>query len=766
VAIVYLLCPCTEIHAQAEDDYEIIDATGVTGTRLVDYLASLREEGLVVIYSSELVPDSIVIDSEPIGATPRIRLGSALSAFGLALERGPQDTWLVVRASAQRTDLAVPVESPAVTFRLPPIENVIVTASRYAFSRDQVASGSFVDRLQLETTPAIGDDALRPLANVPGVSANGLSGRMSIRGGDPNEALILLDGVELRSPFHLKDFESIFGSISPRIVDRMDVYTGGFAARYGGRMSGVIDMKTVTPQQRRSLEAGISTINSSFMSSGQFGSDDGDWVVSLRRGTVDLLLDAANSGAGSPQFSDVFGRVATQIGDSAVLRFGLLSLKDKISLHDGSQARAGADYDDTYLWSGFTHELSESLAAQYLLSVMDVDSRRDGFTNSRSTSIGSLLDSRDHSNVALSAEWTFQPNDRRLLQWGVRIDQARAQYEFESRLDIPFPVAGPLPGPEAGVFRFAGRFADTRSAAFVSSRLRIDDEIAFELGARIDQRSVIDERWFSPRIGVVWDAGDRLTLRANWGRYTQPHGIDELQIPDRVTTIYHAQRSEQRVLSLEFHPVEQTRIRVEWFDKRIDDPLPRFENLLTRLSLLPELLPDRAHLIPERARASGVEFSLDSQLSDWRWWFSYSRGKAEDLVDNRWLRRSWQESWAAKSGFIWTQPKWDVAVSLVARAGWPISRPEVQNSEIVVAAFNDRAFENFRTLDVKATRLIDLRRGRLEVFAELINVFDANNDCCYEYQIAEDSGGNVTDLMLNELLWLPSVPVLGVLWVF
>lgn len=766
IAVACQACFSGVASAQPSERADAADATGSIGTRLVDYLERIRSEGLTVIYSSELVPDSLRLESEPIGATPRIRLGSALSPFGLALERGPQDSWLVVRTDSPAPPGVAPTDPPEVTLELPPIENVIVTASRYSFARASRASTTFVDRLQLETTPAIGDDALRPLANVPGVSANGLSGEMAIRGGDTNEALILLDGVELRSPFHLKDFESIFGSISPRIVDRMDVHTGGFSAMYGGRMSGVVDMRTISPQERRHFEVGVSTINSSFLSSGRFDADRGDWLVSLRRGTVDLLLDAADSDSGTPQFTDFFGRVSKRLGESGEWRFGMMTLNDKLSLHDGPQAQAGADYDDRYLWTGYEHELSDSLSAQYLLTFVDVDSSRTGFTDSPSTSVGRLADRRVHTNTSLSAEWTYRRNDRHRFQWGVSFARSDARYDFQSQIDVPYPVTGPLPGSGDGFWEFTGRFDDSQAAAFLTSRLRVHDELTVELGARLDSQSIVDELEFSPRIGFVWDASDRLTLRAAWGRYTQPNDIDELQVSDRNPLVYESQRSEQKILSFEFDPDDRTRLRVELFDKQIDNPQPRFENMFMRLSLLPELLPDRVLLMPSRARASGVEVSLDSQLAAWRWWLSYTRSKAEDLVDAQWLRRSWQENWSVKSGFVWTGSNWTVSTSLVTRSGWPISVPEVQNGEIVVQAFNDRSFERFRSLDVRASRLFDLRHGELEAFVQVVNLFDQNNACCYEYDVSADPGGGVTDLNISTQQWLPSIPALGVLWTF
>ncbi len=738
----------------------------LVGTLLVDYLADLRAEGLVVIYSSDLVPDSLRMESEPIGATPRIRLASVLSRLGLGLERGPQDTWLIVR-EPDRPAASAPPEPRRPPVRVPPpIENVIVTASRYAFSRDPVASGTLVDRVQLETTPDVGDDALRPVANIPGVSANGLSGRMAIRGGNTDETQIILDGVELTNPFHLKDFESIFGSISPRIIDTMNVYTGGFSTQYGGRMSGVVDMRPFEPEESRHFEFGVSTINSSFLSSGRLASDRGSWLVSLRRGTVDLLLDAVDSDFGSPQFSDFFGRVTRRVGDNGQFRFGMLSLNDKIVLSDGTAAEAGADYDDNYLWAGYSHDISDALSGEYLIWLANRDSTRTGATSSADTSFGELGDFRRNTDLTFKAQWRYQGNERQLVEWGLKTTLSEARYDFRSDVDVTYPISGPLPGSMGGSFAWSGILDDTETAAFLNYRYRLRDRLTLEVGARVDLHSINDDRELSPRIGAVWDLSDRLALRAAWGKYTQAQRIDELHVSDGLPRLFASQRSEQRILSLEFNPDERMRLRVEVFDKSFRSVNPRFENLYMRLSLVPELLPDRVRVTSEKARASGIELSLDADLRDWRWWVSYSRSDAEDLIEGRWIRRSWQETWAGKAGFIRVQQKWNIGATLIMRSGWPISQPRIEGAQITVSDFNDRAFERFRSLDVKATRIFALPRGDLELFAELINVLDDNNDCCFEQSVTGDPVTGVTDLQLETLRWLPAVPVIGFLWNF
>ncbi|MEJ2087879.1 MAG: TonB-dependent receptor plug domain-containing protein, partial [Gammaproteobacteria bacterium] len=123
------------------------------------------------------------------------------------------------------------------------LEEVVVVSSRYALEQTSGSSVHTLTAHDLNTTPEFGDDALRASNHLPGMATIGLSARPYIRGGLQDETLVLFNDLELLEPFHLKDFQSVFSGFNPSLVKSIDVYTGGFPARYGDRMSGVMDIK-------------------------------------------------------------------------------------------------------------------------------------------------------------------------------------------------------------------------------------------------------------------------------------------------------------------------------------------------------------------------------------------------------------------------------------------------------------------------------------------------------------------------------------------
>src|SRR6185312_13509102 len=129
-------------------------------------------------------------------------------------------------------------------------------------------------------------------------------------GGATNELAVLLDGVRLVEPYHLRDFQGVFSIIDQRIVDSVAVHAGGFPAEYGDALSALM---VVEPREPAALahELGLSVLYTSLLSSGVFAGDSASWLVSARDSNLDRVL---TDHLGQPSYADLFVRVATDIG--------------------------------------------------------------------------------------------------------------------------------------------------------------------------------------------------------------------------------------------------------------------------------------------------------------------------------------------------------------------------------------------------------------------------------------------------------------------
>ncbi|MGB5622961.1 MAG: TonB-dependent receptor [Gammaproteobacteria bacterium] len=654
--------------------------------------------------------------------------------------------------------------------------SVVVNASRYDLAQRGVTSSFFLPVDQIEQLPDLGDDPLRSIARLPGAATNGWSAKSHLRGGDIDENLVLFDGMRLRNPFHLKDFQSVFSAIDPAIIRGMDVYTGSAPIVFGDRMSGVIDIHSLEPPVGREHEISQSLFNSSVMTAGS--SDDGrvDWAVSARRGNLDLVLDVIDPDIGDPSYFDIYTRFGVQATNTLRVTGNVLFFDDDISLSDtDSEEEADASYRDVYYWVRLDHEPTPDLRGWTILSHTYISSNRKGTVEKDGISTGSLDDDRTFNIEGLESNWRLRVNDRLQLGAGGGLAWSEGDYDYtdEAVFDLLFLTPGaptePARNRDFNLDRDGGNYW-----LYGESRWRLTDALTAELGLRWDRQTLTenDEDLLSPRVGMVYDVGENTTLRAGWGRHYQTQGIDELQISDGVTRFFDAQRADHLVASIERRQLWGMDLRLEAYRKEFDRLRPRFENLLYNRVLLPELTPDRIQVAPDDATAYGVEASLVGRhRGPLGWWLSYSWSRVEDRLFGEDIPRAWDQREAYSGGFNWDSGGWNVSLAGSYRSGWPTTEVELIQSQpiglVATGRRNDENLSDYFTIDARIAREFRLPNSTLIAFLEVTNVFDRNNDCCVEYELEEDEEGLLPpDLALQTRDYLPTLPSIGFTWRF
>ena len=122
------------------------------------------------------------------------------------------------------------------------LQNVVVTANRNIL-RNQMSVHT-LDITQIQKLPVIlGEiDPLKTITLLPGIKNSGDAGAgIYVRGGGPDQNLVLLDGIPVYNPNHLLGFFSIFNGDA---VKNIEVIKGSMPAEYGGRLSSVIAVNT------------------------------------------------------------------------------------------------------------------------------------------------------------------------------------------------------------------------------------------------------------------------------------------------------------------------------------------------------------------------------------------------------------------------------------------------------------------------------------------------------------------------------------------
>jgi len=751
------------------------------GEPLREYIEYLQSEGLRIIYSTDLVRDEYLLPVGVSGDDPEASLRRAVEPFGLTITVGPAGSLLITEdatARQTRSDAKQAASSTAAP-TIEPLPEIIVTSSLYSIRYQHAESYSFLDRDQSTRMPNPGDEAVRAIARLPGASSDGVSTRHHVRGGTQNEQLFLLDGLRLYEPYHLKDFHSIATIVDQNVIAGIDFYSAGYPARYGDRMSGVVDIRLREPPEQTESELGVSFFNTWGLSRGRFGGGDrGDWLLSGRRGNLDLLLDAVNPDYGSPRYADYLAHVGWQAGRHYVSANALHSF-DKISIADAvGTERASARYKNDILWLKAESEWNDLIDSTTIMSATEIENQRTGITDRPDTISGFVDSDQNFRSLALKQDWSFAFSNDFLVVAGFELKRLEADYAYESSMIIVPPFDRIFDNEPLTVRAIESAPRGSQYAVYTELRMRAGDRVTFDAGLRWDQQTYTtasDVEQMSPRLNFLYRAGVATDLRVAFGEYYQAQEINELQVSDGVVDFHPAQHAQHLVASIEHGFGSGMELRIEAYRKKYRSLMPRFENVFDPLVLIPELQIDRVRIDAESAIAEGIELSLSGTgTGDLSWWASYAWSRTEDRIAGKSTRRGWDQAHALNTGFSMDWNDWSFSAATIVRTGWPKTVLQAETTQdpdgstslaVFAAPRNSRRHALFGSLDARVSRNFDLSRGELTLFLEVTNLTNRENPCCTEYSVKLDESGTPV-LETSESTWLPIVPSLGIVWRF
>ena len=163
----------------------------------------------------------------------------------------------------------------------------------------------------IDQIPTLGSrpDIIKAAQQLPGIeAASEASSLMIVRGGNPGENLYMLDNVPLIYVNHLGGFMSVFNS---EMINTMDIYKGGFPARYGGKLSSIVDLtakKGDPTKLKGSLSAGLTDL--AFAVEGPGGLKNSSFIVTGRKTLTEALLYIASQiskGQGGQDYNMAYG---------------------------------------------------------------------------------------------------------------------------------------------------------------------------------------------------------------------------------------------------------------------------------------------------------------------------------------------------------------------------------------------------------------------------------------------------------------------------
>ena len=332
--------------------------------------------------------------------------------------------------------------------------NPIITLSEVEISakrQDDIVQSPQMSQIeipikQIQTLPVIfGEaDVMKTLQLMPGVQSGneGTSG-LYVRGGGPDQNLILLDGVPVYNASHLFGFFSVF---NPDAISNVRLITGGFPARYGGRLSSVLDIRMKEGNLRKFQgEGSIGNIASKFTLEGPIIKDKTSFIISGRRTYIDLLaapiVSAINSAAGNDSkfragyyFYDLNAKINHKFSDKDRLFLSLYMGRDKAY----SKSKNSYIYNDTVnhqnmnfelLWGNITgalrwnHVFSNKLFANttliYSNYIFDTSNEYEYLRHNKIESQFLFKYLSGIENTGVKIDFDYNPVPRHSIKYGV-----------------------------------------------------------------------------------------------------------------------------------------------------------------------------------------------------------------------------------------------------------------------------------------------------------------------------------------------------------
>lgn len=684
------------------------------------------------------------------------------------------------------------------------LEELVVSPGHFSIMGSAPSTHTALSRIEIESVPQFGEDIFRAVSRLPGLSSGDYAAHFSIRGGRHDETLILLDGLEIYEPYHLKDYnDGAISIIDVETIEGVELMTGGFPAANGNRMSGVFRVRSRDPSPGRSrYSVGLSLMNARAMAEGSFGQGKGSWLLSARRGYLDLLLDLLKQiDLPSPTYSDIFGKARFDLSSRHTLSLHLLHARDKYTFDASAttgfndsiktQELANNRYGNSYAWANLRSLVGERIVVNTMASAGLVTRSRDGteYYKADQNPIYALANKRDFHVLGFKQDWRFDWTNSFFLKAGLDLRRFDAQYAVTNLVnqnpDDPTPdTLGFYPHDT----RFQIGRTGTTLGTYISGRFSPLDPLTVEAGLRYDRGSYTGDRDLSPRLNALWALAYNTRLRAGWGYFRQMQGIADLEAFQGPGTYFPSELSRQFTLGLERDLGKEGVVRVEAYLKRGSEMRPVFRGWRNGLDVFPETSEDWVLVHPDSSVSKGVEVYWRQRLSDD---LQITASYALAVVDE-WINRidninvpvplefdpkhgAPQDQRHAGNLDVAYRPsgEWTVNLSYSFHSGWPCTTESLHlvgtgdGTQEDYTVLPDKLYGSnlpgYQRFDLRVTKRVRKAKGDLRFFFEVTNLSNHENVFGYDYfRVAKNNGGIVLNRDLETGFGI--LPSLGISW--
>ncbi|UCE07909.1 MAG: TonB-dependent receptor plug domain-containing protein, partial [bacterium] len=614
-----------------------------------------------------------------------------------------------------------------------------VSGERPLVNKQPEVSSQMLQRRELTGVSGAFEDVTRTVQTLPGVvSQADFSGRMYVRGGRPDENIVLLDRTFIYEPYHLGGMVSIF---NPDLIDRVEFYAGGFPASYGNAMSSIL----MVTNQKGKKEDLTGKFSLSFLSTnahigGPFPHRRGSWFLSARRTYHDKLMKAIGAFENYifPNFYDLQLILFYPLGENHLISFSGLHTGDRMKLEydDSIRGDTPADSGDfdwnnqmtiaTFDWKWiispktFTHttfSYSEQpfkyktfgLHPQWIeFYARNWDFREDATLlniNNHKIETGLYLHRSDvvQKMYFNKSYWLLFAGENKNTSLRIADDSMRVVMDNKR------------------LYNYAGIYLQDQWELFPPI-------LSLNVGLRWEYFNVSQQMVWSPRLNFSLSIDDKSVLKGAWGYYRQfpkdPVQMDENNGNPRLK----AQHAKHYILGIERQIYRNVLTRIELYYKDfhkliVKDTITNYSNTGTGKSYGAEIFLQK--------RVSG---KVDGWIS-----YSHSFSKRKDQPQGvEYYPMQDQRHTISAVINLHPHPNWDLSFKWLVYSGRPytpldsvIYISETNGYLPIEGSINSQRLPSYQRLDIRVDYWFRWGAIPFSLYFEVLNVYNHKN--IYDY---------------------------------
>ncbi|MFV2061842.1 MAG: TonB-dependent receptor plug domain-containing protein [Gammaproteobacteria bacterium] len=612
---------------------------------------------------------------------------------------------------------------------------------------------------ELISAPGSLGDPLKVITSLPGiVETSELSSEVYMRGSDANDNIVWVNRAPVGYLYHLGGFHS---TISPSLVDDLNVFLGGFPVEYGDKLGGVIDVKLRAPRtDRQHYKFDISTISTSVLAEGPVGENSEDsYYAAFRRSYIDLLFSPS---AFNEQFADgepdadKVTTVPRYYDGQFLYRHKLeqgyidsyfFTASDKVGAELIGSAKADPDLagalsaSQKFQTAGITLMKPWSISTDFIMPLALYHSENYFQIGSDSTTGEPFFVDSEVNTLFWQPEMQWRVSKNAQLNYGVSMNFSQAPVNLyisrpPSENDVDFILT------DQPKYRINKDIYYNAIAPYIKHRKQWSKSWATIAGLRysdIRLRDGFEAQEVSPRATVEYQVNKSALLTATWGKYVQTPEITQV-LQDYANPYLEITKAEHRIIGLEYQLNPLYSIKTEIYDKPM-------KNLVVAVD---ENAPPNNYSNEGEGRAYGIDIFIKRRAEHRRLgWLALSLSKSERTDLRTGETRPFSGDLPFVVTAVWGQPfsgswnRWDWSVKAKLTSGTTYTPVTGRHRAIAgddtsrwvgeYGEFNSARTPTYFKLDLRIGKTVLFEESTLKFYFDIQNVTFRENITEYDY---------------------------------